>query len=286
MMNQPEQPEIQPQNPGEITDWTQGLLAKIGGEMITELPQDLYIPPEALRVFLETFEGPLDLLLYLIKKQNLDILDIPISDITKQYMEYIDLMQNMQLELAGDYLVMAATLAEIKSRMLLPRVEVEGEEPDDPRADLVRRLQEYERFKKAADNLSELPRTDRDFYIVEVEKPPMEFDFPEPDVAFPDLLDALRDVMARARLFSHHHIQMEALSIRERMTDLMERVSRDHYTRFVSLFTAEEGRMGVVVTLIAILELVRSAVFEITQAEPFAPLYVKHKIAEGIHESE
>ncbi len=245
------------------------------GERIAKLPLDLYIPPEALRVFLETFEGPLDLLLYLIKKNNVDILDIPIADITRQYIEYIEIMKALELELAADYLVMAASLAEIKSRMLLPRLSVDEGEELDPRAELVRRLQEYERFKKAAQELDELPRWQRDIFPVNANLPPMKRDKPQPTVMMPELLDALRDILQRAQLFEHHHIKREPLSVRERMSRILSVVKADEYTDFYTLFTVEEGRSGVVVTFIAILELLRHATIELIQAEPFSPLYVK-----------
>lgn len=253
-------------------------IIKVHGEHFTQLPDDLYIPPDALRVFLDAFQGPLDLLLYLIKKQNIDILDLPIAHITKQYIDYIDLMQNLQLELAAEYLVMAAMLAEIKSRLLLPRpAESEEEEGGDPRAELIRRLQEYERFKIAAEDLENLPRCDRDTYIADADKPKFERKEALPDVSFPDLLAALRDVMERARLFSEHSIEKEALSIRERMTIVLSTVKADEFIEISQLFTIEEGRMGVVVTLIAILELCRQSLIEISQSQPFAPVYVKSR---------
>lgn len=250
-------------------------VGRFKNEPIVKLPLDLYIPPEALRVFLEAFEGPLDLLLYLIKKNNMDILDIPIADITRQYMEYIEIMKALELELAADYLVMAASLAEIKSRLLLPRPAVEDGEEIDPRAELVRRLQEYERFKKVANELDELPRWERDIFPVKANLPPIERRKPEPAVALPELLDALRDILHRAQLFEHHHVQREPLSVRERMSRILSVVQADEYTDFCSLFTVEEGRSGVVVTFIAVLELLRHATIELVQAEPFSPIYVK-----------
>lgn len=251
--------------------------AILRGEHITSLPEDLYIPPDALRVFLETFQGPLDLLLYLIRKQNIDILDIPIASITQQYMEYVELMREMQFELAAEYLVMAAMLAEIKSRMLLPRPRVDEEEEGDPRAELVRRLQEYERFKNAAENLEEMPRVGRDIFLADAFMPEMEIEVPQPAVALEDLFAALRDVMKRSELYTDHQIEREVLSIRERMTIVLSTVKSDTFTEFTSLFTVEEGRMGVVVTLIAILELVRQKVIEFVQSEPYAIIYVKAK---------
>ena len=250
-------------------------LAFVHGEPYTALPQDLYIPPDALEVFLEAFEGPLDLLLYLIRRQNLDILDIPIAEITRQYMEYIELMKDMRLELAAEYLVMAAMLAEIKSRMLLPRpVESENEE-DDPRAELVRRLQEYERYKQAAENLDELPRLERDIFPVSAEVVERQVLNIEPDVSLKELLLAFKDVLQRAEMFSHHHVQMEALSVRERMSAVLSAVRADEFTDFTRLFDVSEGRMGVVVTLLAILELIKEALLELVQAEPYGPIHVK-----------
>ncbi|MDH5692586.1 MAG: segregation/condensation protein A [Gammaproteobacteria bacterium] len=250
------------------------VLAKVKGSLLTELPHDLYIPPEALEIFLEAFEGPLDLLLYLIKKQNLDILDIPIAEITRQYMEYVDLMKNLNIELAAEYLVMAAMLAEIKSRMLLPRPAVEDEE-DDPRAELIRRLQEYERFKKAANDLNEMPIAGRDYYLTEslpFEKPVQNS---QPQVSLDDVLKALRGVMSRAELFTHHHISREPLSVRERMSIVLNKVRKDSYTEFTSLFQVEEGRAGVIVALLAILELIKASLIELVQNEPYGTIHVK-----------
>ena len=250
-------------------------LAIVNGQALTQLPLDLYIPPDALEIFLaETFSGPLDLLLYLIKKENLDILNIPIAEITKQYMEYVDVIKDIRLELAGDYLVMAAMLAEIKSRMLLPRP-VELEDEDDPRAELIRRLQEYERFKQAAEDLDSLPRLNRDVYPVVVSPPKLTLVRPKPTVELGDILAALNDVMKRAEMFSHHHIQREALSVRERMSKVMSALSRDHFTDFTTLFPHEEGRMGVVVTLVAILELIKESLIELVQNEPYGSIHVK-----------
>ena len=254
---------------------------KVHGTHFTKLPDDLYIPPDALLVFLEAFQGPLDLLLYLIKKQNIDILDIPVAKITKQYVEYVEVMQDMKLELAADYLVMAAMLAEIKSRLLLPRPEsIDDEEGGDPRAELIRRLQEYERFKTAAESLGELPRCDRDTFVSDADKPEMKCNQALPDVSLPDLLTALRDVMQRAKMFSEHQIEREVLTIRERMTLVLSTVKADEFIPIQRLFTAEEGRMGVVVTLIAILELCRQSLIEISQSQTFAPVYVKARCAE------
>lgn len=248
--------------------------AIVQGTPITELPHDLYIPPDALEVFLEAFEGPLDLLLYLIKRQNLDILDIPIARITHQYMSYIDLMQEMKLELAAEYLVMAAMLAEIKSRMLLPRREEVAEE-EDPRAELVRRLQEYERYKRAAEDIDALPRLDRDTYRVVAELPSRRSAQVLPTVPLDALLSAMREVLTRASLFADHHVTREPLSLRERMSIVLERARVDRYVDFTSLFTPAEGRAGVVVTLLAILELLKQALIEIVQNEQTGPIHIK-----------
>ncbi|MDH5613068.1 MAG: segregation/condensation protein A [Gammaproteobacteria bacterium] len=248
--------------------------ALVQGEPLTIIPQDLYIPPDALEVILEAFEGPLDLLLYLIKRQNLDILQVPIAEITRQYMTYIDLMQTLKIEIAAEYLVMAAMLAEIKSRMLLPRPESVDEE-EDPRAELVRRLQEYERFKQAAQNLDELPRVGRDVYLTDVELPLLERDRPVPEVDLRDLLMAFKDAMARSAMYSHHQIQREALSVRERMSKVLEIITADGFTDYTSLFTMEEGRRGLVVTLLALLELVKEQLIDLVQSGPFASIHIK-----------
>lgn len=250
-------------------------LAVVQGEAVAELPADLYIPPDALKVFLEAFEGPLDLLLYLIRKQNIDVTDIPVADITRQYIEYIGLMHDMQLELAGEYLVMSATLAEIKSRMLLPRPAGDVEDEDDPRAELVRRLQEYERYKQAAEDIDELPRLGRDVFQAEAEAPDQKVIQLPPEVDLQDLIAAFQEVMKRASMYAHHHVQLEALSVRERMSIVLSRVSSDRFTPFTDLFTVEEGRMGVVVTFLAILELVKESLLDLTQSESFAPIHVK-----------
>lgn len=249
--------------------------ATVRGEPVTELPRDLYIPPDALEVFLETFEGPLDLLLYLIRRQNLDVLDIPIASITRQYMEYVELMKDMRLELAAEYLVMAAVLAEIKSRMLLPRPVHAEEEEEDPRAELVRRLQEYERYKNAAEDLDSLPRVGRDVFPVSAPAPEIQGVRREPEVTLQELLAALADVMARAEMFTHHHVQRESLSVRERMSMTLERLSTEAFTDFRSLLNPDEGRRGVVVSFLAILELIKESLVELVQAESFAPIYVR-----------
>jgi len=249
--------------------------AVVEGEPITQMPRDLYIPPDALQVFLEAFEGPLDLLLYLIRRQNLDIVDIPIAEITRQYLQYIDVMRDMQLELAGEYLLMAATLAEIKSRMLLPRPQAEGQEEDDPRAELVRRLQEYERFKQAAMDIETLPRVDRDTFPASAELTERRVVRLLPDVTLKEMLVALKDVMSRADMFAHHHISRERLSVRQRMSDVLGALKTQAFVEFTQLFRPQEGRMGVTVTFSAILELLREGLVEIVQSEPFAPIHVR-----------
>ena len=249
--------------------------AIVNGEAMTNLPRDLYIPPQALEVFLEAFEGPLDLLLYLIRRQNLDVLDIPIAEITRQYMRYIELMQDLQLELAGEYLVMAATLAEIKSRMLLPRpAAIEGEE-EDPRAELVRRLQEYERFKRAALDVDQLERLERDVWQASAEMRERAVARLLPQVTLREMLLAFREVASRSQMFARHHVQREPLSVRERMSDVLAALEAGEFVDFVQLFRPAEGRMGVTVTFVAILELMREALIDIVQTEPMAPLHVR-----------
>ncbi len=255
--------------------------AVVDGEPVTQLPQDLYIPPYALQVFLEAFEGPLDLLLYLIRRQNIDILDIPIAEITKQYVQYIELMKELQLELAGEYLLMAAMLAEIKSRMLLPRPESHEEEEDDPRAELVRRLQEYERYKQAAEDLSELPRLERDTFIASADAPERKVVTKLPDVTLKELLLAFHDVLQRAEMFSNLQMQREPLSVRQRMSEILSRIKSSNFTGFGDLFDPEEGRMGVAVTFIALLELLRESMIEVVQSEDYAPLHVR--AASSVH---
>jgi len=250
-------------------------IAVVRGEPYTQLPLDLYIPPDALEVFLETFEGPLDLLLYLIKRQNLDILNIPIADITAQYMKYIGLMETMRFELASEYLLMAAMLAEIKSRMLLPRVDELNDDEDDPRAELIRRLQEYERIKKSALSLEEMPRLERENQVLHVVTPVIERDVPLPDITMKDLMMALRDVADRAHLTGHHSISRETLSVRARMSHVLSALKIGEFCEFTTLFNPEEGRLGIVVTFLAILELCKESAIDIVQAEPFAPIYLK-----------
>ena len=250
--------------------------ALVQGEPLTVIPQDLYIPPDALLVFLEAFEGPLDLLLYLIKRQNIDILNIPIAAITRQYMEYIHLMEELELELAAEYLVMASMLAEIKSRMLLPRP-VATEDEDDPRAELIRRLQEYEQYKQATEDMEALDRLERDIYLTSIDIPKLDIDVPLPDVMLSELMNAFRDVVNRAEQFASHHVEREPLSVRERMVRVLELLSADDFTSFTDFFDPAEGRMGVVVSFIAILELLKESLIEIVQSKPYGPIYVKAK---------
>jgi segregation and condensation protein A len=260
----------------DLAEQTEMPFAVVEGEPVTQMPRDLYIPPEALQVFLEAFEGPLDLLLYLIRRQNLDILDIPIAEITRQYMRYIELMRELQLELAGEYLLMAATLAEIKSRMLLPRPQSEsGDDGLDPRAELVRRLQEYERFKQAAMDIETLPRVDRDTFPASAGLGERRVVRLLPEVSLQEMLVALKDVMERADMFAHHHVSRERLSVRQRMSDVLGALRSQAFVEFTQLFRAEEGRMGVTVTFSAVLELLREGLIEIVQAEPFAPIHVR-----------
>jgi segregation and condensation protein A len=250
--------------------------AMVEGQPITEMPRDLYIPPQALEVFLEAFEGPLDMLLYLIRRQNLDILDIPIAEITRQYMRYIELMQVLQLELAGEYLLMAATLAEVKSRMLLPRLHAAAAADEaDPRAELVRRLQEYERFKRAAENIDRMPRLERDTWVGTAELVDRKIVRIAPQVSLQEMLLAFQDVLARSDMFAHHHVQREPLSVRQRMTDVLAALTGSAFVDFVRLFPFDEGRRGVTVTFVAVLELLREGLIEIVQAELYAPLHVR-----------
>lgn len=249
-------------------------IPKIKGASVTQLPEDLYIPPEALEVFLETFEGPLDLLLYLIKKKNLDILDIPISEITYQYMEYIEIMRNLKLELAADYLVMAALLAEIKSRMLLPRQETEDEE-EDPRAQLIRRLQEYEQFKQAAVQLNEMPKLGESIFLAQVQPPKFEKVNAPPDIKLSQLVQAFLEVLKRSDLIATHHVKQEVLSVREKMVTILDLVNEKSTVSFQQCFNLQEGRLGVVVSFIAILTLLKEGLIDIVQTELFGPIYLK-----------
>ena len=250
-------------------------LAVVRGLPVLEMPLDLYIPPDALEVILEAFEGPLDLLLYLIRRQNLDILDIPVAEITRQYVDYIDLMHEMKLELAAEYLVMAAILAEIKSRLLLPRPPREEGLETDPRAELVRRLQEYERFRKAAEDIDAMPRLERDFAVATVHVADKNVVHLPPPVELRELLLALKDVMKRADLYGHHAIQRDALNVRSRMSDVLRALDDGEFHRFEKLFDVSEGRRGVIVTFLALLELAKEQLIEIIQEAALAPIYLK-----------
>ena len=252
-------------------------IAIVGGEALDDLPDDLYIPPQALQVFLESFQGPLDLLLYLIRKQNIDILDIPVAKITTQYVEYVQLMQHLNLELAGEYLVMAAILGEIKSRCLLPVQPKEDDPEADPRAELIRRLQAYEQIQKAAEDIDKLPRYERDFFPTHVALPSIEVEELLPDVKLNDILKAFQQVLKRASLFEHHSIQKEQLSTRGRMSKVLEMIQEHQFLPFVNLFKLEEGRAGVVVTFLAILELVKESLLEVIQADTLGVIYVSAK---------
>lgn len=250
-------------------------LALVRGQPFLQMPQDLYIPPDALEVILDAFEGPLDLLLYLIRRQNLDILDIPIAEITRQYVQYIELMQELKLELAAEYLLMAAILAEIKSRLLLPRPATVESDEADPRAELVRRLQEYERFRKAAERIDGLPRLERDFALAQADVGERNVVRLPPPVELRELLVALKDVMQRAELYGHHTVQRQTLSVRSRMSDVLKALEDREFHGFVTLFTIEEGREGIVVTFLAILELAKEQLLEIVQNEELGPIYLK-----------
>jgi segregation and condensation protein A len=250
--------------------------AIVRGEAVTTLPKDLYIPPEALEVFLDTFEGPLDLLLYLIKRQNIDILEINVFEITKQYISYVELMDSMQFELAAEYLVMAAMLAEIKSRMLLPRSEEAlDDDGDDPRAALIRRLQQYERFKAAAQDIELLPRLGRDVFQASAQPPAIEKQRLEPEVEMKELLVCLAEVLTRADMYASHQVEREQLSTRERMSQVLSKLQGKQFVPFVALFVVDEGRLGVVVTFLAIMELIKEQLVEIVQTENFGPIHVK-----------
>lgn len=257
-------------------------VARVKGELMTTLPDDLYIPPDALQVFLDTFEGPLDLLLYLIRAQNLDILDIPVARITHQYLEYVEMMQSLNFDLAAEYLLMAAWLGEIKSRLLLPRPKgPDGEEELDPRAELIRRLQEYERFKKAAAHIDAMPCEGRDFFIAAAQQPDYTRQKEPPQVDLRELLLALQDVLRRADLYESHQISREGLSMRERMSGILDRLRGGGFLPFVSLFLVEEGRLGVVVSFMAILELVKEGLIDLVQTDSFADIHVRARIGDA-----
>ena len=244
------------------------------GKKITDIPEDLFIPPEALRVIIEQFEGPLDLLLYLIKKQNIDVVDIPILPITNQYVEYINMMQQMQFELASDYLVMASTLAEIKSRMLVPN-EVEDDEEEDPRANLIKRLMEYQKYKDLSEQLDEIPRLNRDTFIVSKIFTNIEKKECLPSIDLQELENAFQEVLKRAEIFASHEIQTETLSVRERMSLILDIINKNGTIKFIDCFTYEEGRMGVIVTFLAILELSKESLIDIVQNQDYSMIYLQ-----------
>lgn len=277
LKTEPASPVISAVSQSKLPQQEEMPFAVVQGKELTILPKDLYIPPDALEVILEAFEGPLDLLLYLIRRQNLDILDIDVAEITKQYLGYIELMASIQLELAAEYLVMAAMLAEIKSRMLLPRQQSEDEDEEDPRAELIKRLQEYERFKQAAEDIDELPRMGRDIHRATADAPDRDQQRPHPDVDMRELVTALADVLKRSEMFESHQVEMEKLSTRERMSQVMENLRNNQFVPFVALFTLEEGRLGVVVTFLAVMELIKESLVEIVQSENFGPIHVKAK---------
>ena len=251
-------------------------LAFINGEALIEKPEDLYIPPDALELILEAFEGPLDLLLYLIRKQKFDIVNLPVYQVTQQYMEYVELMKDIKLELAAEYLLMAAILAEVKSRMLLPKRPDAEDDEDDPRAELIRRLKEYERIKHAAQELDNIPRQERDVFTVNVQIAPSVAPIRIlPNVSLQELVLGFQSAMQRAQAFEHHHIEKETLSTRERMSLILEQLSAEHFTGFDELFHASEGKAGVVVTFLAVLELAKESLIELVQAQPFANIHIK-----------
>jgi len=249
--------------------------AFVMGEAITEAPSDLYIPPDALEILIEAFEGPFDLLLYLIKRQNLDILLVNVAEITDQYMAYVELMEASQFELAAEYLVMASMLAEIKSRILLPRQEELNEEESDPRLDLLKRLQEYEKFKIAAEGLDKLPRIERDLYPTKAAMPVIEKITVEPEVDLHEMLSILSKALRRADMFESHQIQRDTLSTREKMSEILLRINSENFVPLFSLLSQDEGRLGVVVTFLAIMELLKDSMIEIVQSGPYAAIHVK-----------
>ena len=283
MTTEPQTPTLENQERDTTQMIQQTLpLAFVRGEAVIEKPEDLFIPPDALEIFLEAFEGPLDFLLYLIKKQKFDIVDLPIQEITLQYMEYVELMREVKLELAAEDLVMAAMLAEIKSRLLLPKNVFDDENEEDPRAELIRRLQEYEIIKQAAQDIDQLPRMERDTFISKAVMPQtMKPELSQPEIDIQELVLAFQSVLKRASAFTHHEISAEVLSTRERMSQLLDRLSQsDSFILFHELFDVTEGRSGVVVTFLAVLELVKESLLEIIQSAAYGQLHVRYKHAE------
>ena len=283
MTTEPQTPTLENQERDTTQMIQQTLpLAFVRGEAVIEKPEDLFIPPDALEIFLEAFEGPLDFLLYLIKKQKFDIVDLPIQEITLQYMEYVELMREVKLELAAEDLVMAAMLAEIKSRLVLPKNVFDDENEEDPRAELIRRLQEYEIIKQAAQDIDQLPRMERDTFISKAVMPQtMKPELSQPEIDIQELVLAFQSVLKRASAFTHHEISAEVLSTRERMSQLLDRLSQsDSFILFHELFDVTEGRSGVVVTFLAVLELVKESLLEIIQSAAYGQLHVRYKHAE------
>ena len=256
-------------------------LAFVNGEAVIEKPEDLYIPPDALELILEAFEGPLDLLLYLIRRQKFDIVNLPVYQVTKQYMQYVEVMKDLKLELAAEYLLMAAILAEVKSRLLLPKRPDAEEDEEDPRAELIRRLKEYEKIKQAAQELDSIPRQDRDLFQAKAQTAasvePVKI---LPAVSLQELVLGFQSAMQRAQAFEHHQIEKETLSTRERMSLILEKLSSEQFTGFDELFHASEGKAGVVVTFLAILELAKESLIELVQAQPYANIHLK--ISSGV----
>ena len=276
--------ETHTENPAPLSPQQQEIpFAMVRGQPFFEPPKDLYIPPDALEGILDAFEGPLDLLLYLIRRQNLEILDIPVAEITRQYISYIELMQDLRFELAAEYLVMAAILCEIKSRLLLPRPPSEAGIEEDPRAELVRRLQEYERFKKAAQDIDALPRLERDFLVAHADVGDRKAVVIPPELDLKELLLALKEVLHRADLFTHHQISREPLSVRVRMSELLLALAHGEFRQFIFLFDATLGRRSIVVTFLAILELSKEGLLEIVQEGSLEPIYVRVPNTEATH---
>ena len=270
----PAEQAVGAEQPGEPLA-IEAVLARIHGEPLRQMPLDLYIPPDALEVFLDSFEGPLDLLLYLIRRQNFNILDIPLAEVTRQYLAYVEEIRRHNLELASEYLLMAALLIDIKSRMLLPvRKADTGEEVEDPRAELTRRLLEYERIKLGAQRLDQMPQAGRDFAVAQVMLDQVQ-EARVPQVDLVDLRDAWADILRRAKLIQHHHISREELSVREHMTIVLRTLQDRRFAEFHEMFDASRGLPVVIVTFIALLELAKESLIEITQAEAFAPIYVR-----------
>ena len=260
-------------------------LAFVNGQALIEKPEDLFIPPDAFELILEAFEGPLDLLLYLIRKQKFDLVNLPVYEVTKQYMKYVELMKDIKLELAAEYLLMAAILTEVKSRLLLPKRPDAEEDEDDPRAELIRRLKEYELVKNAAQELDDIPRKERDVFSAQAKISSLEAPVRVlPAVSLQDIVFGFQSAMQRSQAFEHHHIEKETLSTRERMSLILDTISSKHYTGFDELFLANEGKAGVVVTFLAVLELGKENLIELVQAQPYANIYIRvsPEVSQGV----